>query len=277
MIKILLPVDFSKTSSFAVDACIKFASRFNGEVDVLHCIDKKALVDNYLESNEASDFYMDQITNVVNQKLEKISAEFEALNIKCTSINKEGVFLKHLADLHKENNYDFIIMGSHGQSGFKEWALGSNAQKIVRKIPTNVLVIKNEVGELDFSQAVFVTGLDLKDQEPFKKFLNIISKLKVDLLNIMAVDTALYFTQPSFIMREALQDFKEIADGFNVKTHFYSDYSIEAGVRHFVEEKGVSLIGISNHAKNPIQRIFTGSNVEAIVGQSDVPVLTINY
>lgn len=275
--KLLLLTDFSKSSSFAVDACEKLAITLNAQVDVFHSIDKETIINNYLDDSEISSFYLEEIHNSVQKKLNVITRRFTKSGLKCNPILKKGIFPKELSDIQQANNYDLIVMGSNGTSGIKEWALGSNAQKTVRNIPTNVMVIKEEISNIDFSQVVFVTSLDLVDQQPFKEFLKLISGLKVDLLHIMAVDTIFYFTQPGYIMREALKDFKDIADGFNIKTHFYSDYSIEAGVRHFVEEKGVSLIGIANHKKNPIKRIFTGSNVEAIVNQSKVPVISINY
>lgn len=274
--KILVPTDFSESSKYAIDAAKKIAIRYNAQVDFYHCASKEAILNVYEKDRELSKVYHKQIQDFVIQNLEETTLDFRNAGIDSNYLNTIGDFIDELKQLQKNMNYDLIIMGSHGQSGFKEWAIGSNAQKVVRLIPTNVMVVKKELEKLDFSEVVFVSGLDKKDHESFKRFLNFIQKLNVDMLHILAVDTAFYFTQPRFIMSEALKEFKEIADGFSVKTHFYSDYSIEAGVRHFVEEKGVSFIGITNHEQNPLRRIFTGSNVEAIVSQSKVPVLSIN-
>lgn len=274
--KILVPTDFSESSKYAIDSAKKIAIRYNAQVDFYHCASKEAMLNVYEKDRELSKVYHKQIQDFVIQNLEETTLDFRNAGIDSNYLNTIGDFIDELKQLQKNMNYDLIIMGSHGQSGFKEWAIGSNAQKVVRLIPTNVMVVKKELEKLDFSEVVFVSGLDKKDHESFKRFLNFIQKLNVDMLHILAVDTAFYFTQPRFIMSEALKEFKEIADGFSVKTHFYSDYSIEAGVRHFVEEKGVSFIGITNHEQNPLRRIFTGSNVEAIVSQSKVPVLSIN-
>lgn len=275
--KILVPIDFSEISNYAIDAAKKLALRLNAQVDFFHCVTTKDMLSVYIENREVNEIYQQQVNDFVVKKLEGYSNEFKKAGIQANYMNSHGDFLPRLKELNKAFDYDLIIMGSHGQSGIVEWAMGSNAQKVVRKIETNVLVVKNEVDKIDFSEVVFVTGLDKSDQEPFRKFLQFVQNLNVDMLHILAVDTAFYFTQPRFIMQEALQDFKNIANKYNVKTHFYSDYSIEAGVRHFVEDKGISLVGISNHGNHPIQRIFRGSNVEAIVNQSVVPVLSINY
>ena len=86
----------------------------------------------------------------------------------------------------------------------------------------------------------------------------------------------LYLTQPTFIMQSALKDYKKIAKDYNVSTHFIKDFSIDSGVRHFVEDHKIDLIGIANSFKHPIKRIFNGSNVEVIVNHSKVPVITIS-
>ncbi|MBK7409888.1 MAG: universal stress protein [Saprospirales bacterium] len=37
------------------------------------------------------------------------------------------------------------------------------------------------------------------------------------------------------------------------------------------------LIGISNHERHPLKRILVGSNVEALINHSKLPVLVIDY
>ena len=91
----------------------------------------------------------------------------------------------------------------------------------------------------------------------------------------MSVDTSAWFSQPTILMHAAIEDFKEIASEYDCKTHFYKDYSIDAGIRHFVEEHGIDLIGISNQSKNKIKRFFQGSNVEMLVNHCDAAVLSM--
>ena len=168
-------------------------------------------------------------------------------------------------------------MGSHGVSGKEEWLIGSNTQKVIRKVHKNVLVVKNPIGELTFSKVLFATGLHTGEQECFNRFLEFLRPFDIDELHVMAVDTSGYFSQPSFLMLEALKDFQKIADAYPCQTHFYSDYSVESGIRHFTEEYDIQLIGISNHNRSKIKRILMGSNVEMLINHSQVPVLSIDF
>lgn len=62
-----------------------------------------------------------------------------------------------------------------------------------------------------------------------------------------------------------------------VKIHFYKDYTVEAGIRHMSESIEADLVSLSNHNRRPLKRIFSGSNVEALINHSQIPVLSIDF
>jgi hypothetical protein len=97
------------------------------------------------------------------------------------------------------------------------------------------------------------------------------------MVHILSIDTLGWFNQPGVVIKEAFKEFESLALGFKCKTHFYKDYSVDAGIRHFCKEKQIELVAISNHNRNPIKRFFQGSNVEMLVNHSEVPVLSIDY
>ncbi len=273
--KILVPIDFSSMSLNALKVAQNIANTSSSSVDLFHSFENGELEKVLKNNSELMKGYVNILVNEIEDKLEKLKQANHELEIESDVIIRRGNFIENIKSIERLEDYDLIVMGSHGASGFREWTMGSNAQKVVRNVEHNVLVVKNE-NEFNVSNVLYVSSLNKSDVPAFKNFLEFLSHFKVNMLHIMAVDTAFYFTQPRFIMQEALKDFKALADDFNVQTHFYADYSVEAGVRHFVHEKNVSLVGIANHQKGNIRRIFTGSNVESIVNHSEVPVLSIN-
>jgi len=275
--KILVPTDFSIFADLAFNAAILFAKKLNAEIHVYH----SANVPDDWEDLKAYIRYLDEenkkVTIEVRRKLKQLKWKAEAEGVKCEYHYTGGKFLKNFTEITDKIDFDLIIMGSHGVSGKEEWFLGSNTQKVVRKLHKNVLVLKNELKSLTFTDVLFVTGLDKEDQEAFRKFLSFIEPFDVKKIHVMTVDTARFFTPPPVLVNPILDEFKEIAKGKNVETHFYTDFSIEAGVRHFTEEFGVDLVGMSNHVRHPLKRILTGSNVEMVVNHLNAPVITIDY
>lgn len=265
MNKILVPTDFSIYATYAINAAVKIAQLTNGSITLYHTI---------VPSGEGN--MVAQLKDTENG-LNQLKNEISDRGIECAYIIENGEFPKSALSHLQNDSYDLVIMGSHGQSGFNEMFIGSNTQKLLRKSNTSVMVVKKPVESITFDSAVFITGLNIEDQQSLRQLLGMLDVLQVKKLHIMAIDTSSYFSQPTIIMQSALADFKKIAENYNVETHFYRDYSIESGVRHFSEEYNIDLIVVSNHKKHPIKRIFQGSNVEMIVGNSYSPVLALDH
>jgi len=275
--KILVPTDFSEVAGYAIETAILFAKKLEAEIHLYH----SANVPDDWEDLPADVRYQDELNKNIaikaRSKLQDLQRRIKKEGIACQYHYTGGKFIQNITEITDKIDFDLIIMGSHGASGKEEWFMGSNAQKVVRKVRNQIIVVKNQMRTLAFGDVLFVSGLDQEDQEAFRKFLDFITPFNVDKVHVMTVDTSAFFSQPAVIIKSALKDFEQIAEGFDVSTHFYSDYSIDSGVRHFCEDFDIGLVGISNHAKRPIKRLFVGSNVEMIVNHSKVPVLSIDY
>jgi len=275
--KLLIPTDFSSYADYALQMGINIAKTTKAEIHLLHCLDEINLIDKInLGKTQSEDVKM-HIQRWAQEKLELLQREVSNHGIECKIDLLNGRLLDNLQTCLNKDSYAAIVMGSHGASGKEEWFIGSNTSKAVRRLHNNILVVKKPVETLDFSEVVFVTGLHVDEKKSFRIFLDFIKPFDVKELHIMSVDTYNYFAQPSVVMKEALEDFKEIASDLDAKCHFYSDFSIQAGIRHFTEDFNIDLIGISNYIRSPLKRMFQGSNVEMLVNHSALPVLSIDY
>ena len=276
MMNILVPTDFSIFAQHGFELGLQLAKRYNATLHLFHCAE---LPDGWADldaESRARDNINKYIAIEARNKLNELKKYASTQDVSCHFHYSGGKFLKSLKDYLNENSIDLIIMGSHGASGKEEWFIGSNSQKVIRKIPLNTLIVKDSIQNFQPSKVVFVTGLDETDKDAFRQFLEFVRPFKVDEVHVLAIDTASWFSQPSIVMLEGLKDFKEIAKDYNCSAHFYKDYSIQAGIRHFVEERSIDFIGVSYLHKNPIKRLFLGSNVEMLVNHTDLPVLCIN-
>ncbi len=277
MKKILVPVDFSTISIFAIDAAIKFAKKIKADIHIYHSVN---IPDDW-EDLPAETRYKDEVNKAraikVRDKLQTIKSQIEREGIACDTFYTGGKFIENINEITDKTDYDLIIMGSHGVSGKKEWFIGSNTQKVIRKIHTNLLVVKDKIEHLTFDNVLFASSMHIEDKEAFEKFLEAIEPLDMKKIHVITVNTSSFFTQPGFLMKEQLKEFKNIANRYDVETTFYPDFSVEAGIRHYVEDNNIDLVGISNHLRHPVKRIFQGSNVEMVINHSAVPVLSIDY
>jgi len=271
--RILIPTDFSEHSQYAIEAGIEFSNKFGAHLDIVHFLaEEYSLMD--IDFPSGYDPMLDQ----AYQSLKKISSALDLKKVSHEYILKEAKLYEGLNEiLEGEENYDLVIIGSHGKSGYDSSYLGSNAQKVVRKVRHKVLIIKDKPSFTGIKEVAFVTGLNATDKLAFTHFLDFIRPFNPEKIHVLTINTSNYFAQPSVLMLDALHDFKLMTKELDCETHFYPQSSIRAGVKKFSSESQIDLIAISNHVKQPLKRIFRGSNVEAIALESSIPVLTIDF
>ncbi|MFK7773126.1 MAG: universal stress protein [Saprospiraceae bacterium] len=277
MKNILVPTDFSAYAEYAIDLGFAFAEFFDATLHLFACIDlpndweELSIEEKNRLPEKQQDF---ENANVL---LEEWGERANREGIKLKMIISGGQFIKELQNQVTENKIDFVIMGSHGISGKQEYFIGSNTQKAIRKLHVPIFVVKNPLKQYAFKNVVFASNFDANEKEPFLKFLNFIKWFTPETIHLLSINTSGWFSQPSLLMKEAMKDFKDLCEGYNCQTHFYRDLSVDVGVRHFAEEVDADLIVVSNQNRRPLKRIFSGSNVEALVNHCEMPVLSLDF
>ena len=273
---ILVPMDFSLFSDYAFNAACKFAVRNSANLHLYHTVD---IPDDW-EDESAEVRY----TDTINKKkaiesrdlLIKYQKEAQKNGIACEVHYSGGKFSKDVEEVLSKLKFDLVVMGAFGKTK-KNAFVGSNTVKFIRKYSYPTLVLKSDLKSIDFKEVAFATSLNLEDKKAFLAFLSITKSIKCKKIHIVSIDTSGWFNNPTIVMTEALKDFKQLAKPYDVETHFYRDYSVSAGLRHFITDKNIEFIGISNQNKHPIKRIFQSSNVEALILESKIPVLSLDF
>ena len=131
--KILVPVDGSPTSSFALKEAIRLAKLLNARLGLVHVYeDIVYLVDeNYINYEE--------LQETIRTSREKILAEAEtvvraadvAVETRLVQANNERI-ANVLAAEAERWQAELIVIGTHGHSGFSRLLLGSVAEGVVR-------------------------------------------------------------------------------------------------------------------------------------------------
>lgn len=144
--RILLPVDFSESSSKALHYAVKLAQLFHAEIFVLHVIvfvppPPQMLA---LETEELNLKYREAATRHLAEWHKKIDPE-----IKSKSLIRNGTAADHeIVEAARETQSDLIVIGNHGRTGLARMLIGSTAEHVVRLAPCPVLVIREH--EHDF-------------------------------------------------------------------------------------------------------------------------------
>lgn len=275
MQKLLVPTDFSACATHATDVGLALASLYQAKLYLYTQINIPPDWDTFTEAARENHPEARQSIHNVELLFKEWENKAKKENVEIQTLWSGGSIINEIQNNIEKFNIDFLVMGSHGASGKNDFFIGSNTQKAVRTLHLPILIIKERLENFTFDKVVFASNFDLTEKEPFCYFLDFIRIFNPE-LHLVAINTSSFFSQPYVLTNEAMQDFAKLAAPLTTHVHFYKDFSVEEGVRRFADKIGAQLIAISNHQRHPLKRIFTGSNVEALVNHANLPVLTID-
>lgn len=274
MKKIIVPVDFSEHSEYALETAAIFARKLNLEIIAVHMLEMPAGL-----LTTTGDF--EQIKNVFHlnlaqKKFEEFLEKDYLEGLKVSPIVKHFKVFKEVNDVAKEQDADLIIMGSHGASGFKEIFVGSNTEKVVRFAEIPVLVVKQNPILTDIESVVYACDFSEKSIPTYLKAKELFSGLGLNMHLVHINLPGENFRSTAEMERDAFNFFNN-ADGNleALKTvNYVCDYNTESGILNFANVTGADLIAMVTHGRTGLEHFFKGSISEDIANHSALPVMT---
>lgn len=275
MKKIIVPIDFSNHSEYALKTAASLAKKHNATVYALHMLDMQevSLTESENNQHEKAIYFL----KLAEKKFKDFLVKDYLEGVKLVPIIKNFKVFSEINAIAEDVKADFIIMGSHGVSGLKEFFVGSNTEKVVRFANLPVLIIKNEMINTDFSDIVVATDFS---EESIPAFKNILKSL--DFLN--ARKHILYVNLPNEEFKTT-SEMEALANNFLLKAegnidrminvNYVCDRTVEKGILNFSNAVGADLISVITHGRKGISHIFAGSIAEDIANHSTLPIMTI--
>ena len=145
--RILVPVDFSPLSKKALQYATRLAQEFNAEVRLIHVVEP--------EIPPAFDGFMVAPPTVSSdaganctKRLKSLASMARAAGVAhVNSAVRSGLAKHEIVEAAKEFDVDLIVMATHGYTGWKHFAIGSTAERVVRAAPCPVLVVREKEHE----------------------------------------------------------------------------------------------------------------------------------
>lgn len=271
---ILVPVDFSEHSEFALEVAANIARKQNAEIVVVHMM---GLPESFLTKDEKQEvFNAIYFMKLTKQRFDKLLDKEYLKGIDITEAVKSHKVFAEINEVAAEYEADIIIMGSHGVSGMKEVFVGSNTEKVVRTSDIPVLVIKKRMPDFKMENAVFVTDFDLKTLNSFTQARKFFKAFDVQ-------PKILFINIPEKFMSTKEMQLKAynflIAVGMDNKKFkddiiFYDDYTAERGIFNYCNDLDIDAIAIPTHGRKGLGHFFFGSMGEDIANHANIPVVT---
>ena len=152
--KILYATDLSKNAQYAFSYAISMAKTYDAKITILHAVEESSfqsvsMVADYLGEAEWQILKKNrrkEVEDEINKRLKEYSKKHD-LELSGSSGVCEKTILKggNPATVilnEAKNEYDMVIMGTHGHCIFEDALLGNTARRVIRLCQKPVLVIR---------------------------------------------------------------------------------------------------------------------------------------
>ncbi len=277
MKKILVPTDFSIFAQNALEVAADLAIKTKSEILLLHANERQVfdtpLPEYHLYDRAIEDEYLAMVKGSLAKILNEIADNGKFASIKVQTAVIDGPLVKVIEKTVKEQRIDLIVMGTRGVSGLEEFFIGSNTEKVIRRVQCPVLTIPSLVKS--FKKIVFPTTLGDDQLAAFSTLASLQGLFEGDIV-------LLYLNNPRhFMNNEAAEARKEElvkASGLKNTTLYVSMTEIfneEDAILDFANEHRADLIVMGTHQRRGLEHFFLGSMTEDTVNHSQVPVLSL--
>ncbi len=273
MKKIIVPIDFSEYSEYALKTASRLARNNNAELLVLHMLEMSEVM---LTASGEEPQKVIYFLKLAEQRFEDFLKKDYLKDIKVTPIVKHFKVFSEVNEIAKKYDADLIVMGSHGASGVKEFFVGSNTERVVRHADIPVLVVKNDLSQVNFEVVAYACDFSEASIAAYLKAVKMFEKMGSKLYLV-------YVNLPNDKFKNSLE-IEKLAVNFFTKAegnldkmdvvYYTSDYTVEDGILSSAIKIGADLIAIPTHGRKGLSHFFEGSVGEDVANHSTLPVIT---
>ncbi len=160
--RILVPLDGSDRAEQAVPVAVRIARAVNGTVILVQVTELSG--DFFTEGKYPSQMYSEDLIEegkaLAANYLDNVSKRPELVGLKTETRVEHGDAAQSILAAVEPLEVDLIVMCSHGYTGFKRWALGSVAHKIIPHCSVPVLVLRDGGPTLSVKPLYALVALD---------------------------------------------------------------------------------------------------------------------
>ncbi len=317
--RILVPLDGSLLAESALGVAAQIAHASDGTILLLRVIGVPTTYTPYIYGSDMaqSPQLAQDLIDMEQDNAEKYLAEIGKLDL-LAGIQVETTIIPGSAgmsilDTAKEEKVDLIVMSSHGETGFKRFALGSVAQYVSRHSSVPVLVLQSD-GSAPFSTStdashvshsitalVALDGSELAEAS-LEPAAYVIAALATPAQGTLVLSTVankqaenVKHGSKEFMRDEAkkyLIGIGERLQGSDIgKLNLDIEWAIEESkdvanalietaehgkaLESSHELKGCDLIAIATHGRGGLKRLMAGSVTEKVLGSTSLPMLIV--
>jgi nucleotide-binding universal stress UspA family protein len=197
---------------------------------------------------------------------------------KLTYVIREGKVYQEIVKQADEDEAFLILAGTHGSSGFEEFWIGSNAQKIVSASRCPVITIR---GGVNIKRELTRIILPI-DSTPETRQKVSVTALLAKYFNAEIIVLSLYSTQVEAVRNLIGKYAKQVAaylkeNGINHRLEDMEDVdNLTDATIEYAMKTEANLISIMTEQEKTTKNLWLGPYAQQMVNHSPIPVMSIH-
>ncbi|MCE9583830.1 MAG: universal stress protein [Planctomycetes bacterium] len=277
--RILVPVDGSSLSEYAIPFAVEIARRGKGEVRLLRAMPESLIVTDIPVSVQAS------VRKIAQTDMEKLKKAFDSKEVPVSTDLRIGFPVEEV--LRAATKSDLVVMTTHGRGGLARWVMGSVADKVVRLAAKPVLALHPPAKKtLATAQAaalrmfrdiaVPLDGSTLAERAlaELKQFATSDAKLHfvrvvAQTASASAVDLATNY------LRDEASKFE--ARGIRITASVLKSDNPAEAICDYAVKSGCGMIAMATHGASGLTRWVLGGVTDKVMRHGPTPVMVIRW
>lgn len=270
--KILVGIDFSDCSINALEHAITIAQRASSGITMVWV--------NHLDySKEIFSVEPKDLIKEVEQKFNDIIKKYKSkLGREEFDFQiRKGKVYKEICATADEINAFLIVIGTHGSTGFEEFWIGSNANRVVSATTKPIITIRAGV-DIDKGLKRMVVPLDstkvTRQKLPMTALLAKFFNAEVHVLGMYTTNLDdIRYRIKNYV--EQAKDYFEENDIRHKEEFIETDHITESTIE-YAKKVNANLISIMTEQETKTSNLWLGPYASQMVNHSPVPVLSIH-
>ncbi|WP_264509681.1 universal stress protein [Flavobacterium sp. N1719] len=275
MKKIVVPTDFSDVAQNALVYAFELAKTFEAEIFLVHTYTLPIVEHQFAPQNYQVLFDSLEWTNfeLFKQEMPAIHALAEthkAGHIRITPVVMDGDLLYNLKEFIANEKADFVVMGTSGTSGWKEYFLGSNTAEAITNLNVPVMSIPVTARYDGINTLGFTTRFREKDKAALDQVIAIAKGLQAQ-VHCLYVETKDTDNTPA-----TYEDWKDHYRHDPVLFHIIPNENIEDTITDFIMSESIDVMAMLTYKRNFFAQLFLESVTEKMVNHASIPILALH-
>ncbi|MFM9944025.1 MAG: universal stress protein [Bacteroidia bacterium] len=279
--KILLATDYSEAALNAERYAVEFAKNTNSEIKIIHAyeIPLSYTPAKPIEFSKSRDDFQKSELKRLKQHFEKL---LQSVNIKPDDLNhqcevREGSAAGTISEDAEVWYPDFIIVGTHGVSGFREVLFGTHTWELIKKSGFPVLAIPINAEFKKLKNIVF--AIEQRDGEiPAIQFLiKLAAEFKANLTVLHVANNVVTKEVETVMFNDFMKDVNVHPSSKQLKSElYYHDDTLE-GLNEYCSKNQAEWLVVSHEEPSLLERIVMQdySTTQKISFKTHIPLLSI--